>query len=167
MAASARDRQGQASWEIERTGDVAGWTVTARWWGEADEPATEGPKEALIRLADDATPDVRVRGLNSGVLRRVERLVASMAAEVHEIPSAGAYEKMALEYVRSALDDLPPGPRSDDPDRYYEGLLAIHEDVIGRGHPEPLNLLARAMGVSRETVKTRLRVARQRRDRKE
>jgi hypothetical protein len=149
-------------WTTETTRDDAGWIVTARWWGEKGEPASDGPREVVIRLADNASPDVRQRGVNSGVMRRLEHHVNDMAAEVHDMPSVGAYAVMARRYVEDRLAQLPAGPREGG-DVYYRGLLELFEDVTAKGHPEPVNLLSTVMGIPKDTLKTRLRTARQRR----
>ena len=42
------------------------------------------------------------------------------------------------------------------------GYSILNAALVAAGHPAPLNLISEAMGVSKETVKTRLRVARSR-----
>ncbi|GAA2636750.1 hypothetical protein [Paractinoplanes durhamensis] len=53
------------------------------------------------------------------------------------------------------------GPRAGG-EACYRGLLGLYDGVAGRGHPAPIAALAEAMNVSKDTVKTRLRTARQR-----
>ncbi|HEV7900102.1 MAG TPA: hypothetical protein VGP31_19895 [Planosporangium sp.] len=159
----AADLEPAPAWVMRADRHVDGWTVEARWWGQAEEPASLGPSTVVIQLSSDAPADVRQRGINSGVLRRMEHLVSDMASEVHDMPSVGAYAAMARRYVADRLAQLPDGPRQGG-DTYYLGLLNIYEDVSQKGHPEPLNLLSQQMGIPKDTLKTRLRVARQRRE---
>ncbi len=150
------------AWAMDRTREESGWEIEARWWGDAGEPATDGPRQVVIRLLPEASPDVRQKGINSGVMRRLERLVADMTAEVHDMPSSGAFAVMARKYVEDHVSKLPKGPREGG-DTYYLGLLGLLEDLTAKGHPEPLNVMSSVMGISKDTLKTRLRTARQRR----
>lgn len=150
------------AWAMDRTREESGWEIEARWWGDAGEPATDGPRQVVIRLLPEASPDVRQKGINSGVMRRLERLVADMTAEVHDMPSSGAFAVMARKYVEDHVSTLPKGPREGG-DTYYLGLLGLLEDLTAKGHPEPLNVMSSVMGISKDTLKTRLRTARQRR----
>jgi hypothetical protein len=148
--------------ELERR--EPGLQVVARW--EGDDPidaSPAGPREVLIRVTDDAATDARRRGVTSGVMRRVERQLADMTAEYNVIPAVGAYKVMVRQYLQRRLAELPADPRSGG-DAYYTLLLDVYEDIVGRAHPEPVNALAAALGVPKETVRTRLRVARQRRE---
>ena len=145
--------------ELER--HEPGLQIVARWDDDLVDATSSGPREVLIRITDDAAPDARRRGVTSGVMRRVERHLADLTAEHNVIPAVGAYQVMVRQYLQRRLAELPADPRSGG-DVYYQGLLDIYQDIVGRGHPEPLNALAVAMGVPKETVKTRLRVARQR-----
>src|SRR4051794_22073550 len=135
-----------SDWADEVTREDSGWTITGRWWGQAGEPASDGPREVVIRLSDDASPEVRQRGVSSGVMRRMERHLTDMAAEVHRTPSVGAFDVMVREYLVRRLAQLPQSPRQGG-DAYYTGLLDIFEDVTGRGHREPLNVLASVMDI--------------------
>ncbi|MGI5240008.1 hypothetical protein [Dactylosporangium sp. CA-139066] len=156
------DRHGELSVvELERR--EPGLQVVARWeGGDLVDAPPPGPREVLIRITDDAAPEARRRGVTSGVMRRAERHLADLTAEYNAVPAVGAYQVMIRQYLQRRLAELPADPRSGG-DAYYRGLLDLYEDIVGRGHPEPVNALAVAMGVPKETVKTRLRVARQRR----
>ena len=154
------------TWATDLRRSDGGWEVEARWWGAEPGDGTQGPRELVIRLMPDAAPEVRRKGVNTGVMRRMEQLVGEINRHVEDLvdnPGLGAYDRMARRYVRDALAALPDGPR-EDPDAYYAGLLALFEDLTGKGHPEPLTLLASVMGAPKETVRTRLRVARRRRE---
>jgi hypothetical protein len=120
----------------------------------------------VVRLARDHTPAQRQKGVTSGVMRRLERHVAAMGEQVRterEHPSVGAYERMARDHVQRLARDLPPGPHGEDAETYYAGLLAIMEDLVERGHPAPVTLLAAVLDLPKGTVKTQLSTARQRR----
>jgi hypothetical protein len=147
--------------ELERR--EPGLQVVARWEGDDPTDALAGPREVLIRVTDDAATDARRRGVTSGVMRRVERQLADMTAEYNVLPAVGAYGVMVRQYLQRRLAELPADPRSGG-DAYYTRLLDIYEDIAGRAHPEPVNALAAALGVPKETLRTRLRVARQRRE---
>ncbi|MGC9670891.1 hypothetical protein ACNTMW_30635 [Planosporangium sp. 12N6] len=149
-------------WTTEVRREDAGLEIVGRWSGRTGEPASDGPRELVIRLTDGAAPGARQRGVTSGVLRRVERHLGDMEAEAHRMPSVGGFQVMVRRYLEGRLATLPENPRQGG-DAYYSGLLDIFEDLVGRGHPEPVNALASAMGVPKDTLKTRLRVARQRR----
>jgi hypothetical protein len=101
------------------------------------------------------------RGVTSGVLRDAEpllvRMTAMLPAKLAELGTADP----SGEIVRSRLARMPDSPRVD-PRAFYRGLLDLHDALVKAGHPAPLNLIADAMNVSKETIKTRLRVARSR-----
>ena len=154
----------EPDYTIEMDGTDAGWVVKARWFGNVGEVPSEGPREVLLSLSDDATPEVRQRGLNSGVMRRLEALISQMTATIHEKPSVSSASDVARSYVAERVAGMPPGPR-DDPDAYYAGLLEVFQGLIDMGHPQPVNLLSSVMGVPKDTLKTRLRTARLQRKR--
>ncbi len=151
--------QPSPDWAIENKRRDAGWLIKARWWGSAGEIPSEGPREVIVQLAEDATPEVKQRGLNSGVMRRLERLVSDMTAEIHQNPQVSAVSDVAHKFVVEQVANLPGGPR-DDPDAYYRGLLQVFQGLIDMGHPQPMNLLSSVMGIPKDTLKTRLRKAR-------
>lgn len=154
----------EPDYSIGMEGTDAGWVVQARWFGNVGDVPSEGPREVLLRLSDDASPEVRQRGLNSGVMRRLERLVGQMTATIHEKPSVSSVSDVARAYVAEQVAGMPPGPR-DDPDAYYAGLLKVFQGLIDMGYPQPVNLLSSVMGVPKDTLKTRLRKARLQRKR--
>lgn len=155
------------TWATDVCRSDGGWEVEARWWGGLPDEGTQGPREVVIRLMPDAAPEVRRKGINTGVMRRMEQLVGEINRHVEVLidnPGVGAFDRMARGYVRGKLAEMPAGPREGG-DAYYAGLLALLEDLTAKGHPEPVTLLASVMDTPKDTVKTRLRVARQRRDR--
>jgi hypothetical protein len=153
-------------WTAEMTGRESGWELAARWWGYAeDRPSRKGPREVVIRAAEDISPEALRRGVTSGVMRRLENLLGELVNEF-----AGTVEgwscdddsvRAAWEQGARALSRV--GPRSA-PESYYQTLLDLFE-IIELRSSQPVNELARVMQVPKETLKTRLRVARQRRAR--
>jgi hypothetical protein len=156
--------QPSPDWAIESQRTDAGWLVKARWWGSVGEIPSEGPREVILRLTDEASPEVKQRGLNSGVMRRLERLVSDMTAEIQGSPQVSGVSDVARTFVIEKVAKLPGGPR-DDPDAYYTGLLEIFQGLVDMGHPQPMNLLASVMEIPKDTLKTRLRKARLQRER--
>lgn len=141
------------------------WAVVARWSSFAEsEEFSQAPSEVLVRILPTASAKVRQRGVTSGVLRRAEALVAEMTEAMHEDYPGQARDLNAAaeQYATSELTKMPASPR--DGGDYYGKLLELFDFMDEFwGHPEPLNLLARLSGVSRDTMKTRLRQARLRR----
>ncbi|MGY1710858.1 hypothetical protein ACI8AC_15240 [Geodermatophilus sp. SYSU D00758] len=151
--------------EIHRS--EAGWQIAARWWGYADDPPGEvpGPREVLIQPAQDIRPEVLRRGVTTGVMRRLERHLGNMAAEFAEKRGEQA-DREYVETLAAALAELPEGPRSaPDVNTYYDALLHLFETVAAT-HREPVNVLAKAMGIPRSTLNNRLVTARRLRNRK-
>ncbi|MGC4758827.1 hypothetical protein [Micromonospora trifolii] len=148
-------------WAIEAAREDSGWIIEGRWWGQPNETASDGPREVVIRLSDDASPDVRQRGINSGVLRRLEQHLRDMTAQMNEEHGMKTFSEVVRAHVKERVSQLPEGPRQGG-SVYYTGLLQLFEEVTGMGYPEPLNLIAEVMGIPKDTLKTRLRAARQR-----
>lgn len=161
---SALDRS--PDWTVSARADEAGWQIEARWWGYADDPPgpLAGPREVVIRAT---TPDVLKRGVTSGVMRRMERLLGELVADWSGKPPGerGADRGPTYEEVLAArVAALPEGgPRSAAGD-YYGALLDLFEEVAVTD-PKPIDTLARVMGVPRGTVNTRLATARRLRNR--
>jgi hypothetical protein len=151
--------QPSPDWAIENKRTDAGWLIKARWWGSAGEISSEGPRQVIVQLAEGASPEVRQRGLNSGVLRRLERHLSEMTAEIQGSPQVSSVSDVARDFVVDQVAKLPGGPR-DDPDAYYAGLLGIFQGLVDMGYPQPMNLMASVMDVPKDTLKTRLRKAR-------
>ncbi|HEX5594733.1 MAG TPA: hypothetical protein VFX61_01730, partial [Micromonosporaceae bacterium] len=147
---------------IVKTRQADGWMITGRWLRQGDEPASEGPYEVVVRLRDDAPADVRERGIDPDLLSSLQWRLNDMTAEVHEILAVGAYQVMVRQYIEKRLAELPAGLR-EVRDAYYRGLLDLFEDLTSRGHADPLSVMATAMGVSTDTLNSRLRTARRRR----
>ena len=163
LPAWATEIDPQPDWTVTKERSDGGWIVEARWWGWLGNGQTRGRNAVLIRLGDDADASAEYRGVTSGVMRRLERHLGDMSVEMHPQLTTGAYQFMVRNYVAGRVAELPAGPREGG-DAYYAGLLAIYEDLLAKGNPEPLNVLARALELPKETVKTRIRVARRRRD---
>lgn len=153
--------QPSPDWATEAMREESGWVIEGRWWGQQNEPASEGPREVVIRLSDDASAEVRQRGMNSGVLRRLEQHLRDMTAEMNQQPGLKSFSDVVRSHVRERVAQLPDSPRTGG-SAYYTGLLQLFEEVTGMGYAEPLNLIAEVMSVPKDTLKTRLRTARQR-----
>nr|GID84752.1 hypothetical protein Ade03nite_36760 [Actinoplanes derwentensis] len=115
--------------------------VVAEW----DDQEIEGPQRVTISGAE----------ISSRTLRQVGRLVDDMAAELHEMPSAGAFRVMVRQYAEDRLAELPA-------DGFHRGLLALHDKIDSDGRAEAVTTLAAAMRIPAESVRACLRVARQR-----
>lgn len=141
----------------------SGRIITARWHTDPGPTSITGPDEVVIRLADDAAPEVRERGVTSEVLHRIGRQVDDMVAEFNELPSVGAYQVMVWRYIERRLAELAQA-RGATADGFEADLLAVFEDLIDRGNPDALGALAGATGRQREALDRLLDVARQRND---
>ncbi|SBT44504.1 hypothetical protein [Micromonospora narathiwatensis] len=155
MSQENRDRP------VELSRRNQGCAVTARWRTGSGSGGITGPDEVVIRLADDAAPEIRERGITSATLHRLGRQVDDMVAEFHELPSVGAYQVMVRRYIEGRLAELAQA-RGATADGFEADLLAVFEDLTGRGHADPLGALATATGRSREALDGLLDVARQR-----
>lgn len=129
----------------KRDGDLV---VTARWGQQSD-----GPAEVSIRFAESASAKVARRGVTTGVMRRVEWMLADMAAELEPQPTPEVDRVLEMARV------LPRSPRRDAAS-YYGGLLEMFSVLDGAGHSSPINVLAEALGLPKGTVKTQLAAAR-------
>ncbi|MFE9694297.1 hypothetical protein [Micromonospora sp. NPDC005806] len=138
-----------------------GFVVTARWHTETGSRGINGPDEVVIRITDDATPDVRARGITSAVVHRTGRQVDDMVAEFHDMPSVGAYQVMVRRYIEGRLAELAQ-VRGATADGFESDLLAVFDDLAGRGHADSLGVIATATGRSRAALDHLLYVARQR-----
>lgn len=145
----------------ELSRDDNGCLITARWNTDTGSTGITGPDEVVIRVADDAAPEVREHGVTSAVLHRMGRQVDDMVAEFHLLPSVGAYQVMVRRYIEGRLTELAQA-RGARADGFESDLLTVFEDVAGRGHGDPLGALATATGRSREKLGHLLDVARQR-----
>lgn len=148
---------------VELSRRESGCVITARWHTDAGPTSITGPDEVLIRVADDATPEVREKGVTSEVLHRMGRQVDDMVAEFHELPSVGAYQVMVRRYIEGRLAELAR-VRGATADGFESDLLTVFVDVAGRGNPDPLGALATATSRSREALDRLLDVARRRND---
>ncbi|MGN9918452.1 hypothetical protein [Micromonospora palomenae] len=80
-----------------------------------------------------------------------------MTSDETEVLAVDAYRVMARRYVEQRVAELPD-PEGDG-EAYRRGLRDIHADIAGRGHPTPLDLLARVVGVPVDTLTGWLRTA--------
>ncbi|MFU8874356.1 hypothetical protein [Micromonospora sp. SL4-19] len=158
MPQEKRDRAG------ELTREDNGCIITARWHTDVGSHEITGPDEVVIRVADHAAPETRRRGVTSALLHRIGRQVDDMVAEFHDLPSVGAYQMMVRRYIEGRLADLAE-VRGATAHGFESDLLAVFEDLAGRGHADPLGALAIATGRSRDALDQLLDVARQRGDR--
>lgn len=148
---------------VTHTRSLDGVDVEARWWiteGERFSPGT-GPRQVVITISDDASPQVRDRGINSGVLRRVEQVIVEMTRTFAgpQTPEVDQYWARVGEWVRK----LPDSPRSRLGD-YYGALLGLYE-FLEATHAHPVVDLHRALNengrsISKETLNKQLQRAR-------
>ena len=141
----------------------AGWELETRWWAYADEGAAgfAGPREVVIRATNQLPPDVLRRGVTSGVMRRMERLLGEIVEQIAIRPEAESADRMFRATIAASAEKMPKSPR-ESPEEYYRQLLHLFE-IVDAVSTEPVTELAEIMGVPKQTLKTRLRVARQRR----
>ncbi|SCL50796.1 hypothetical protein [Micromonospora chersina] len=151
------------SLELSRRDD--GFVVTARWQSDTGSDEINGPDEVVIRIHDEAGPEVRRHGITSAVLHRTGRQVDDMVAEFHDMPSVGAYQVMVGRYIESRLAELAQA-RGATADGFEADLLAVYEDLASRRHADPLGALATATGRTRAVLSRLLDVARQQDDQK-
>ncbi|MEU5725018.1 hypothetical protein ABZ783_24765 [Micromonospora sp. NPDC047738] len=157
MSQENRDRAVELSREDE------GYVITARWYNDGGSHEISGPDEVIIRLAYDAAPEIRQWGVTSAVLHRMGRQVDDMVAEAHEMPSVGASQVMVRRYIEGRLAKLAKA-RGTTAGGFESDLLTVFEDLTGRGHADPLGVLAMATGRPRTDLDQLLDVARQRND---
>ena len=148
---------------ITHTRSLDGVDVEARWWiaeGERQSFGT-GPRQVVITISNEASPQASDRGINSGVLRRIEQVIAEMTRSVSESqpPQVDQYWAGVGELVRA----LPDSPRSRVGD-YYGALLRLYE-FLEATHAHPVVDLHRALNengrsVSKETLNKQLQRAR-------
>ncbi|MFE9206214.1 hypothetical protein [Micromonospora sp. NPDC007230] len=146
---------------IERNRAEAGWVITARWHLDEGQPISQGPSEVLLRLADDADPRTRVRGMTSGIMRRIERHLVEMQEEVRGKQQAHHLSGISARALKETLSAMPESPR-EQPDAYYGGLLATFKRLEEAGVGEPINWLAERLKLPKNTVRTQLATARRR-----
>ncbi|TYB39740.1 hypothetical protein FXF50_05015 [Micromonospora sp. AP08] len=147
--------------ELSRRDD--GFVVTARWHSDTATDEINGPDEVVIRISDEAAPEVRQHGITSAVLHRMGRQVDDMVAEFHDMPSVGAYQVMVVRYIESRLAELAQA-RGATADGFEADLLAVYEDLASRRHADPVGALATATGRTRAVLSRLLDVARQHND---
>lgn len=145
----------------KRRKDQAGWEIEVCWYWEKGRPAPSGPHEVTIRPTSDVSPTDLQRGITTTVMRRVERIVTELhASGAWRTPGEMAAEQKYRAALAQSAASLPKSPRTD-PDAYYAGLLHLF-DVIDATSAKPINELADLLEIPKNTVKTRLRNARQR-----
>jgi hypothetical protein len=157
-------------WLNERRGDIAihhqgsdaGWVVEARWWGDETRSLSTGPLEVVIRLSEEATPNERAKGINAGVIRRAERLVAELTEEIHSSARGLASETAFRAELERRLKQLPTRGARSNTDAYYRELLSVVEDL----EPTRASLIkdvADALDIPESTARSQIQRARKRR----
>lgn len=126
--------------------------VVAEWDDSESEIYPVGPRRVVVELAGPAPA-----GITSEMLRRADRYLGDMTDEFNEVLHVGGHRIMARQYAEDRLAELP-----GDGDAYHRGLLAIHDDLAGRGETSPDYVLSSAMRVPLETLHACLEVARER-----
>ncbi|MFE9691932.1 hypothetical protein [Micromonospora sp. NPDC005806] len=145
---------------VELSRQAGGCFITARWGNDSETAGITGPDEVVIRLADNADPEIRSHGLTSAVFHQLGRQVDDIVAEFHDMRSVGAYQVMVRRYIEGRLAELAQG-RGATADGFESDLLAVFEDLAGRRHTDPVGALATATGRSRADLDQLLDVARQ------
>lgn len=151
---------------IHHQGSDAGWVVEARWWGDETRSLSTGPREVVIRLSEEATPNERAKGINVGVMRRAERLVAELTEEIHSSSRGMAHETAFRTELEGRLKQLPERGARSNTDAYYRELLSIVEDL----EPTRASLIkdvADALGIPESTARSQIQRARKRREESE
>lgn len=139
-----------AEWGIESTTELGGWQLVARWAGRSGDTHVGGPREVVIRPTKSADLD---RGITAGIMRDLVPLLGELAATLQETPSERAWHDGLAKQARDLPDVRDPA--------HWPALLNLYE-IIAAVSAEPINDLARALGVPKQTAKSRLRIARQR-----
>lgn len=153
-----RFRQGVTTWSVTASAQVGNWAIRAEWLGVSGKAALpKGPNRVELRPSRDAPLAVKVRGVTASALREMEGVITQMTRDFAERPElAGIADPVAP--VLRRLTQIEGGPRGNED--YYPLLLKAFSRLEEAGHPEPVNALAEAMNVSKNTAKTRLRLAR-------
>ncbi len=148
------------------------WQVETRYWGYEWPTGPVGPREVLVRLLDDGTsPATLRRGVTSGHLSRSGATLIEMVDSFDGLP-IGHRESTGFqidEFVatdpetfenewRTSLERrakaMPKGPRGNA-DAYYWALLGLYNDCR-EVSTQPFVDLANALGIPRDTVRTRV-----------
>jgi hypothetical protein len=136
------------------------WLVEAVWTGvDGQLEPNQGAGEIRIFPSARATKADKVRGLNSGVLRPIESLVAYMNAEftkglkvMTDGPSPEFMADRAIKKIKGKT------PRSTQ--HYYMFLLQALRYHEATGSKRPIQDMAESLELKPETVKTQVRAAR-------
>lgn len=139
---------------------VAGWRVTMAWTGVPEVAPSRGPNYLEIELDPSSTAEVHRRGITSGVLREVERVLLHTIRTLSEVPALRSQDEDAVaSALKRRIEKMPDSPRANR-ERYYSELLALLQLLKDNGRTEPLNDLASALSIPKNTLKTQLRTAR-------
>ncbi|KAE8762719.1 hypothetical protein [Georgenia thermotolerans] len=155
----------KAAWDtatviLDHEQQVGHWIVKAWWMLNPHEAAmSSGPTHVVIDIAPDAPSDVRRRGVTSGVMRDVERVIGDMTRTLHESPQTANAAEQARNELTGRAQKMPPGPRGNSA-AYYRALSDLYEWWKDTGAPAPANDVAEALGISKATLWTQLRAAR-------
>ncbi|GAB2589173.1 hypothetical protein [Microlunatus antarcticus] len=145
--------------------DEHGVIFEARWVERAGEDLSAGPDMLVLYVAPDASPTVRRRGMTAGLMRHMERYLTEQMRELEQAAVADG-DALVREEVEEFLAANPTSPRAGG-DIYYAGLLRFWDQIESRARtegwaPRALELVASAMGLNVETLRSRIRTARKR-----
>jgi hypothetical protein len=149
---------GVMTWRVLAIAQVGDWSIRAEWVGISGKAALpKGPSRVELRPGRQAPRAVKVRGVTASCLREMEAVVTQLSKDFAERPELDQIAD-PLAPILKRLGQMTDGPRGN-PD-FYPMLLKAFRNLETAGHPEPVNALADAMSVSKNTAKTRLRLAR-------
>ncbi|WP_157063397.1 hypothetical protein [Luteipulveratus mongoliensis] len=112
-----------------------------------------------VTVPDDAPDDVRRRGVNSGVMRRIESRLGGLLEQVDGTGRFAKWRQQAEADAQRAVAALiGRQPRGDDD--YYRDLLRASRALVRAREDEPLNVLSERLGIPKGTAKSRLAKAR-------
>lgn len=128
---------------------VGSWRVFPLAFGQAGYP------RALVILPEPSASAVQVQyGITTGVLRTTPLAEIAASHRSHRI--------MRRDYTGLLTGPaLAGGPRHGG-NRYYAYLAAAYVQLTEDGETQPLKKIARDLGINTDTLRTQLRVARQR-----
>ena len=131
---------------------VGNWLVTAAWERSHDKAAA--PSRLTIESAE---AEIEARGVTTSVLREVETELVRHIAELRESDVA--------KVMASASDQLTGAiARAKESDRidgdYYAAIADAVEALRQQGQSRPVKVLAAALDLPIETLRTQLKKAR-------
>jgi len=154
--------EGRGAVSVHHSRSEKGWVVEARWWADDVGSLSSGPREVIIRLADDASPATAAKGVNTGVVRRVERIITELTEELHATSRGMSNERHFRQQLATRVKELPKRGARSNTENYYRELLDLFEELES-SRPTPVNDLAVALGLGSGTVRSQIQRAKQRR----